>query len=310
MAILFNNAAGNQDGWLEALSQYLPDIPLHLFPHDKPEEIKYAVIWNHPAGDLKRYPNLRAILNLGAGTDYLELDQELPPVPVVRLVDPVVDINMAHYTLYWLMHFHRDYEQYRRKQGNKDWSRFSRPQASEFRVSVLGLGLIGQYIAEYLAKSGFQTSGWNRSKRSIDLVKTYAGEDELRIMLAQTDVLINCLPLKLNTRQFIGHEIFKAMPKGGYFINISRGGVVHDQQLIESLDSKQLNAAALDTFTVEPLPNNSPYWQHPKVYVTPHISGATYASTSAKVIADNILRLEKGESPFPIYPQFPFQDPK
>jgi len=91
MAILFNNAGGNQDGWLEALSQYLPNMPLHLFPHDKPEEIKYAVIWNHPAGDLKRYPNLRAILNLGAGTDYLELDQELPPVPVVRLVS--IDAN-------------------------------------------------------------------------------------------------------------------------------------------------------------------------------------------------------------------------
>ncbi len=306
MAILFNNAGGNQDGWLDALSQLLPHIPIHVFPYANLDEIEYAVVWNHPPGDLQRYPNLRAILNLGAGTDYLEVDDQLPKVPVVRLVDPVVDINMAHYVLYWTMHFRCSYESYRSKQLNKDWSRFQTPQVTDFRVSVLGLGLIGRFIAEYLARSGFSTRGWNRSAKSIENVETHVGKSGLNEMLAETDVLINCLPLKADTKEFIGQQVFNAMPNGGYFINVSRGGVVNDKELVAALDSKQLTASALDTFSVEPLPEQSPYWTHPSVFVTPHISGATYANTTAKIVADNILRLEKGEQPFPIYPQFKY----
>ena len=306
MAILFSNAGGNQEGWLDALSEYLPHIPVHVFPYPEVNEIKYALVWDHPPGDLQRYPNLRAILNLGAGTDHLERDEHLPKVPVVRLVDPVVDINMAQYTLYWVMHFRCGYEQYRTQQSKKDWSRFQIPQVSDFRVSVLGLGMIGRFVAEYLAGSGFSTKGWNRSERSINNVDTYVGEKGLDDMLAETDVLVNCLPMKSNTRGWINHRVFNAMPAGGYFINLSRGAVVDDDELIVALDSGQLNAAALDTFTVEPLPDNSPYWLHPKVHVTPHMSGSTYASTTARVIADNILRLERGEQPFPIYPGFPY----
>ena len=306
MAILFNNADGNQAGWIEALEGLLPDISIHLYPYERIEEIKYAVVWNHPPGDLKRYPNLRAILNLGAGTDYLDADKELPKVPIVRLVDPVVDINMAQYVLYWVMHFRCGYERYRLKQSAKDWSRFQTPQVSDFRVSILGLGMIGQFIADYVAAFGFNTKGWNRSPRSINNVRTYTGEHELDAMLAETDVLVNCLPLKENTKQFIGHRVFNCMPKGGFFINVSRGGVVNDAELIEAIDNNHIDAAALDTFTQEPLPLDSSYWTHAKVFVTPHISGATYASTTATVLADNIRRLEQGEQPFPIYPEYSY----
>lgn len=310
MAILFNNPGENRDEWIEALKDLLPNMPIYASscPCTNLEEIKYAVVWNHPPGDLQRYPNLRAVLNLGAGTDYLDADNDLPKVPIVRLLDPVVDINMAQYVLYWVMHFRCGYERYRLKQINKDWSRFRSPQVSDFRVSVLGLGMIGQFIAKHIADSGFDTKGWNRSERSIENISTHTGEKELNAMLAETDVLVNCLPLNESTRKFIGHRIFNNMPKGGYFINVSRGGVVNDNELIEVLDNKHLEAAVLDAFTVEPLPADSAYWTHSKVFVTPHVSGATYPTTTAKVVADNIHRLERGEQPFPIYPQFPYKE--
>ncbi len=306
MAILFNNAGGETQEWVKAFAEYLPNMPLQVFPDVAPEQIKYAVTWNHPPGDLKRYSNLRAIMNLGAGTDYLDADPELPRVPVVRLLDPVVGVNMAQYVLYWAMHFHRGYGLYTTQQIQAKWSRFQVPQVSEFRIGILGLGLIGQEIASYIANSGFACKAWNRSRKDIPGADCFTGEVQLSNMLAQTDVLVNCLPLNGDTKGLLDQTRFEQMPKGGWFINVSRGGVVSDNGLLSVLDSGHLSGATLDCFAVEPLVANSPYWSHPKVQVTPHISGATYADTSARVVADNILRMENGEQPFPIYSQFPY----
>ncbi len=306
MAILFNNQDGQTEQWVKAFEEYLPSMALHVYPHTAVEEIKYAVVWNHPKGDLKRYPNLKAILNLGAGTDYLDADPDLPKVPIVRLLDPVVGINMAQYVLYWVMHFHRGYEQYRHQQMQAQWSRFQVPQMSDFRVSVLGLGLIGEYIAKYLAQSGFTSQAWNRSTKDVDNVRCFSGPEQLTDMLASTDVLVNCLPVNQQTQGMINHTLLNTLPKGRFLINVSRGGVINDADLLNALNSGQIKGAALDTFACEPLEQTSPYWLHPNVHVTPHISGATYADTSARVVADNILRMEKGEQPFPIYSHFPY----
>ncbi|MNL57367.1 Glyoxylate/hydroxypyruvate reductase A [compost metagenome] len=84
-------------------------------------------------------------------------------------------------------------------------------------------------------------------------------------------------------------------------INISRGPILVEEDLVAALDSGHLEAAALDVFRNEPLADNSPLWNHPKVFVTPHIAGINYAHSAAKLMADNIMRVQAGELPFPIY---------
>ena len=91
------------------------------------------------------------------------------------------------------------------------------------------------------------------------------------------------------------------LPNGANFINVSRGAIVDDDALLNALDSGKIANAALDTFAIEPLPIESPYWVYDNVFVTPHMSGSTYPTLSARVIADNIKRVEAGEAPFPIY---------
>ncbi|MGK0439501.1 MAG: glyoxylate/hydroxypyruvate reductase A [Paracoccaceae bacterium] len=91
------------------------------------------------------------------------------------------------------------------------------------------------------------------------------------------------------------------LPKGCSIINISRGAVIDDTALLRLLDSGHIVAAALDTFALEPLADGSHYWQHDRVFITPHMSGATYPSLSSQIIADNIRRVENGDIPFPIY---------
>lgn len=305
MAIVFNNDGKDGQEWLDAFSTLLPNKPVYQYPNYPNKEcIEYAVVWNHPIGQLATYPNLKAVLNLGAGSDWLDADASLPNVPIVRLVDPAVGIDMAHYVLYWTMHCHRGYAQYKQQQQQKKWAKFQVETVNDYCVTVLGLGLIGAFIADKIADVGFKTQAWNRSKKTLKNVECFNGEEEFASALSNTNVLVNCLPHNLATDKLINKDVLQQLPKGAHVINVSRGGVIDHDALLSLLDYDHLASAILDTFSVEPLSPESPLWQHPKVSITPHMSGATYPNTSAKVIVENILRVERGDAPFPIYPQF------
>jgi len=302
MTILLNNHGGDNQAWAEGLAQYLPELDVHIYP-DIPnaDEIEYAVVWHHPHGDLLNYPKLKAILVLGAGMDHIDQEPELPNVPIVRLLDPTVGDEMSQYVLYWLMHFQRGYERYREQSQEKHWQRYATPLSREVKVTVLGAGLIGSFIAERLALNGFAAQCWSRSERQIEGVKMYVGERGFEHAMSETDVLVNCLPLNKHTTGFLNQQRLAILPKGASLINVSRGAVIDDNALLNLLESGHIANAALDTFITEPLPQTSKYWQTKNVYITPHMSGSTYPRLSCEVIANNIKRLERGEAPFPIY---------
>lgn len=302
MSILLNNAPYDNAPWVHYLNQYLPDIPVWVYPDiPDPTDVKYAAIWDHPHYDLERYSNLRAILNLGAGMDLIDQQPSLPDVPLVRLVDPEVGTDMAQFALYWVLHFQRRFEEYRRLAKDKNWQRLDYINSSRHRVLVLGMGLIGQQVAEYLARNQFDVAAWNRSEKSVPNVKSFCGDDEILEALGNADVVINCLPLNKGTKHLLNEHALSRLPKGASLINISRGGVIDHMALVSLLESGHIAAAALDVFDEEPLPSSSELWQMDNVFVTPHMSGATYASSAARVLADNIERMEQGVAPFPIY---------
>lgn len=302
MTIFVNNVDGENASWVTALGLQLPDQNVVLYDDIEDKNmVEYAVVWNHPHGDLATFPNLKAVLILGAGTDYLDQDNSLPKVPYVRLIDPDVGIGMAHYALYWTMHFHRRYEKYRQQAPDKTWARYEMPRSQDYKVTILGLGRIGSYIAEQLAANGFATRAWNRSAKQYADIDCYSGETGLHAALAETDVLVNCLPLNSSTQGMLNIDVLGRLPKGANLVNPSRGAVIDDDALIALLQNGHIAAAALDTFAEEPLPHASPYWALDNVFITPHMSGATYAKSAAIVVADNIKRIEKGEEPFPIH---------
>ncbi len=302
MAILLNNNGGENQAWAEALESHLPEMPIHIYPEiPDPSSIDYAVVWHHPHGDLNNYPNLKAILVLGAGMDHIDQETSLPDVPIVRLVDPTVGDEMSQYVLYWVMHFQRGYERYRAQQSEQHWQRHMTPFSRDYRVSVLGAGLIGRFVSERLAATGFCVHSWNRSQKEIDKVRSFSGEQGMHDMLAVTDVLVNCLPLNSATKRLLNKETLSMLPKGANLISLSRGAIIDDQALIDLIDSGHIANAALDTFSVEPLSNASPYWGQSNVFVTPHMSGSTYPQYASEVIANNIKRIEQGEQPFPVY---------
>ncbi len=294
----------DEEVWRQWVQAELMDIDVRVYPnHGDPYEIEYIAVWKHPHGILNKYPNLKAILSLGAGVDHIISDPDLPEdVPIVRLVDKKLTHEMCLHSLHWVLHFHSDQYIYRIQQQSRDWIQQSSVQSEDRTIGILGLGNIGKGIGDSLVNLDFKVVGWGaRPKNSLGQIKYYYGNEQLANFLSQIDILINVLPLTKNTKNIITKNELNLLPKGSFIINIGRGGIINESDLLSALNSGQISAAAIDVFAQEPLPKNNSLWTHPCVYVTPHIAGQSNPKSSAKTIAENIRLIERGETPYPIY---------
>jgi glyoxylate/hydroxypyruvate reductase A len=202
---------------------------------------------------------------------------------------------MVEYTLAAVLRYHRELDLYEGFQREKQWKKRRTPYIAERRVGVLGLGEIGAACARAVAALGFPTAGWSRTAKSVQSIETFSGSAGLRSFLARTDILVCVLPLTAETRGIINAELLAALPKGSHVINIARGAHVVDGDLLAAFDSGQIAGATLDVFAPEPLPENHPFWTHPKVLMTPHIASLTNSDTASACIAENLRRLATGQ---------------
>jgi glyoxylate/hydroxypyruvate reductase A len=290
--------------WSSALQEAMPEMDVKVYPDEGDvNDIEYAVVWKHPRGILNQYPNLKAILSLGAGVDHVISDLELPEgLPIVRLVDKKLTHEMFLHSLHWVLHFHSDQYLYRIQQQSREWIQQSSVQSEDRTIGIMGLGNIGKSIGDSLVNLDFNVVGWGaRPKNSLGEINYYYGQEQLDDFLRQSDILINVLPLTENTKNILTKNELKLLPEGSFIINIGRGGIINESDLLSALDSGHITAAALDVFAQEPLPENNSLWTHPSVYVTPHIAGQSNPGSAAKTIAENIRLIETGEDPYPIY---------
>ena len=290
--------------WHQWVQSELPEIDVRVYPDVGNEnEIEYAVVWKHPHGILKRYPNLKVILSLGAGVDHILSDPDLPKdLPIVRLVDVKLTHEMCFHALHWVLHFHSDHYLYMKQQIDRKWQQQSSIQPEDRTVGIMGLGNIGRGIGESLIDQGFKVLGWGANqKSSLGDIKYFFGKEQLSDFLVKTNILINVLPFSKDTKNMLRKDELKFLPRGSFIINMGRGGIINEADLLSLLDENHITAAALDVFEQEPLPTQNPLWNHPSVYITPHIAGQSNPKSSAKTIAENIRRIEDGKMPFPIY---------
>jgi glyoxylate/hydroxypyruvate reductase A len=290
--------------WHQWVQSELPEIDVRVYPDVGNEnEIEYAVVWKHPHGILKRYPNLKVILSLGAGVDHILSDPDLPKdLPIVRLVDVKLTHEMCFHALHWVLHFHSDHYLYMKQQIDRKWQQQSSIQPEDRTVGIMGLGNIGRGIGESLIDQGFKVLGWGANqKSSLGDIKYFFGKEQLSDFLVKTNILINVLPFSKDTKNMLRKDDLKSLPRGSFIINMGRGGIINEADLLSLLDENHITAAALDVFEQEPLPTQNPLWNHPSVYITPHIAGQSNPKSSAKTIAENIRRIEDGKMPFPIY---------
>jgi len=296
MSVLFYSKGDDPQPWRQAFAKAFPQMPFEVWPDvADANAVRYALVWNPPTGLLKKLPNLRAILALGAGVDALLADPATPPVPVVRLVDAGLAAQMAEYAVYAVLHFHRRMGDYRQLQQNHKWKPLEPVSASEWTVGIMGMGVIGGMTARYLVTLGYRVRGWSRSGKVVEGVQGFAGDAQLESFLSGSRVIINVLPLTAHTNGILNARAFAAMPRGSFVVNIGRGGHLVEADLLSALETGQIGGAMLDVFNEEPLPSSSALWAHPNVVVTPHVAGVTIAAEAEAQVIANVRRMERGE---------------
>lgn len=292
-------ATGPHDDLLDALRHALPDAEIveHAdVPASRLGEATVAVVDGPSAEQLATLVNLELVQSTWAGVEAI-----LPVVPdgvaVARMVDPQLALTMAEAVLAWTMYLHRDMPRYAAQQERGEWIEHPPVRASQRRVGILGLGALGQVAAATLVGQRFDVVGWSRSAKAIEGVESFCGESGLVALLERSDIIVNLLPDTPDTFGLLGADAFARMPTGASIINFGRGPTVDDDALLAALDG-HIDHAVLDVFVTEPLPDDHPYWDHPRVTVLPHISGPTSVDTAVVIAADNVRRfLATGQLP-------------
>ena len=297
MALLFLSEADPVEPWRDALLAEMPDLDFRIWPDQvgDPNDIDVALVWRPPPGELSRYPNLKAILSLGAGIDALIEDDTLPDLPLARMVDPSLTRTMADYILLAVLRHHRQFDLFEREQRAGRWTFVFPKAARERTVGIMGLGVLGETAAVQLRNHDFKVQGWSRSPKTIEGVTSFHGQNQLQRFLESTEILVCLLPLTPDTRGVLNASLFAALPKDACLINAARGGHLVDSDLIQALDQGHLAAATLDVFETEPLPATSPLWRHEKILITPHVASYCVPETAASGVIDNIKRARSGQ---------------
>ncbi|MCS6778751.1 MAG: glyoxylate/hydroxypyruvate reductase A [Geminicoccaceae bacterium] len=297
MRVVLQTTWNTTAAWRAELLRQAPDLDVRVWPEiGDPAEIDAVLCWQPPPDLFAGMRNLRLIQILGAGVDgLLRAHPRLPPVPVARLVDPVMSQRMAEYCLYATLRFHRQFDLYERQLAQAKWERHQHPDPAEIGVGVMGLGAIGSAVVRLLRQLGYNVAAWTRSPHPEAEVPVFVGEEGLPAFLARTRILICLLPLTPETASILDRRLFEQLPRGSWLVNAARGEHLVVPHLLAALETGRLEGAMLDVFAHEPLPKSSPLWRHPKVFVTPHAAGITNPRTATAVIVAQLRRLERGE---------------
>ncbi len=316
-------AAEVQRAWLESLRAAMTECdirPLAALTDEERATAQVALVATPDPDDLRSLPNLRWVQSLWAGVDDIlaakAAPDRPPPWSIVRMRDPRMAETMAEAVLAWTLYLHRDMPAYRRQQQARQWRPRPMRRAQACTVSILGLGAMGTASAARLRAQGFSVCGWRRRAASGALsgapgtsddgqsggqsggVTVFAGDDGLRHMLAQSDILVCLLPLTAATHSLLNHDTLAQLPRGAAVINFARGAIVDSDALIAHLDSGHLSHAVLDVFAQEPLPADSPLWSHEDITILPHIAAPTDKESASVIAASNIRQfLASGRIP-------------
>ena len=295
--LLCQPSAKDNAAWLEDLRAALPQVQFDEWRPGMPPVYDAAVVWSPPQQLIDEQPQLRALLNLGAGVDKL-LALRLPPaLPVVRLEDAGMAVQMAEYVCHALIRFFREFDAYERQQRESRWHPRRPHVRSEFPVGVMGLGALGARVAQAVQQFDFPVLGWSRTPRDLPGVHCFHGDAGLPDFLQGTRVLVSLLPLTPATRGILNRQTLEQIQLAGYVINVARGGLLVEDDLRALLDEGHLAGATLDVMQEEPLPADHWLWTQPHVTLTPHISAQTMRAESVAQVVAALQALARGELP-------------
>lgn len=293
---------GSFEDWHSLFAQRMPQLDVRDW-HDptlNPAQVDYALVWQPEPGRLAQMTALKAILSVAAGVDHILADPMLPKtLPIVRMGGQETCLQMADYVRWAVFALLRDAPRWQAAQHAGHWAYKGKPPtrlSSQTQVGVMGLGNLGGFVASTLVQAGFKVLGWSRHAKELAGVQCYAGAADLNVFLQQCDIAVCLLPETPQTRGLMTYDRFAQLRKPSGFINVGRGDVVVEADLVRALQDGTLHGAVLDVFTTEPLPQQSPLWSTPGLLVTPHVASEASRPARADYVVSVLTALERGDA--------------
>jgi glyoxylate/hydroxypyruvate reductase A len=287
--------------WMPLFASALPEATVDRHEPDRAADpgarrADYAIAAYPSTTFFTEQPRPKAIFTVSAGVGHVLRMPGIPNgVPIVRVEDAGMSAQMVRYSLTAAMRFTQRLDTYRRQQHERLWRQHPPRGPAQVGAGVMGLGVIGTAIARALAAQGFRTRGYSRGTKAIDGVACYEG-DALAAFLDGLDIVVNVLPSTAETRRLLNRDTLSRLADGAHVVNIGRGSVLDDDDLLALIESGKIGGATLDVFHEEPLPPSHPFWLRPEITITPHVAGLTIPDETVLQVAAKIRALERGEA--------------
>ena len=248
---------------------------------------------------------LRWIQTLFAGVDRFLYPEVAKSSVVITNASGVNSIAVSEHVIGLMLCLNRKLHIFVRNQIKREWKTsdtdlsVQMDELSGKTAGLVGLGHIGSEIAKRARCLGMRVIATRRnaSAPKPDYVDKLVPLGDLEELLVDSDFVIIQVPLTRETEGMFGEKEFRRMKRTAHLVNASRGKIVKEDELIEALKEGRIAGAALDTFCVEPLPEDSPLWRMQNVIVTPHVAGLTphYMERLTDLFCDNLRRFMNGE---------------
>ncbi len=276
------------------------NLDVQIWPAIKDKKsILFGVSWKHRHGIFEMFPNLKAVMSYGAGVDHLINDEQLNELSICRFNHDSLGDQLAEYVLTVCLNYKSNNFNYIRNRINNIWETIEPIDTDSLSVGIMGYGNIGRSVSKKLSLNGFKVYALARQGKDVNKTEVLNVYDrnEIDEFLKKSNILVNTLPLTPETDGILDLEIFKALKKPSYLINVGRGEHLVDEDLIYALDAGIIKGAALDVFNTEPLPNSHPFWSREELFITPHIAALTDPKLAAEQIVENYKRVISGLEP-------------
>ena len=241
--------------------------------------------------------NIRWVHCTGAGVDSWLYPDELPREILLTRTSESFGPRIAEWALSRALAFTQQILELHTAQTAHQWAPRDTDTLHGARVLVVGTGDIGTNVARLFSALGAHVTGVSRTGRGDDAVfHALARVDALAELVPHANWIIFTVPLTTATRGLFSRDVMSRCT-GATLINAGRGAVVDESAITDAIDAGWLRGAALDVFDVEPLPATSPLWSHPRVMVSPHISGLTTHTGAATGFLECLAAFERGDTP-------------
>jgi glyoxylate/hydroxypyruvate reductase A len=303
-SILIHSSIREEDAFLLGeLQRARPDLISSIRTANGVDEItallpEAEILWAYdfPIELLPRGGQLRWFQVMGAGVDHLLGRPEIPHELVITNVKGVFGRSMAEYALTYMLAHSQRIPQVRAQQARHEWTQFEPGPLRGKTAGIVGLGSIGREVAQLCAAVGLRVLGAKRTPGDVPHVERVYTTDELDAMLPECDFLILCVPRTPETTGLLNRERYQLMKPTSVVINMARGSLTPETDLVEAIEQGWIAGAAIDVFEAEPLPPESPLWALRNVFITPHISGVNRPEELIPPFLANLDRYLAGQT--------------